>query len=358
MRRLFFGAKRKIVKGKAGGSMKKIRILFLCTYLLVAAATFAGEFLYQNRPMVRISPVRLASVTDTISCNGTLRSENVGVFPENPVRVLRVFVREGQYVEKGDLLAQVDLNDIGARIAGNLEDFSLPESASLDAGSLYSENALENMLQNLRSLTDADYQRVTANSCAIRAPESGYVAAVHAEEGKYAGLVSPLFLICNLEKMSLVLRVSENDISSIQIGQIATVTGASFPGTTYYATVSSIANQATQSILGDSSSRVQVVLQFENTDISLFPGTSATAKIRVGKRNGVMQVPAEAISQDETGSEYLFAYEDGKAVKRAVTCHYSVSGFAEVEDLSERTLIIVSSDKPLSENVSVRLCED
>jgi multidrug efflux pump subunit AcrA (membrane-fusion protein) len=106
------------------------------------------------------------------------------------------------------------------------------------------------------------------------------------------GSTSAFAVLSDLSSMRLVAPLSESEIGSVRVGQIATVTIEALEGRKLAAHVSEVATLAT------SSSGVvsyDVTFQLDQMDSGLKPGMSATAEVVVKQAEGV-NVPTSAIS--------------------------------------------------------------
>ena len=125
---------------------------------------------------------------------------------------------------------------------------------------------------------------------------------------------SAFAVLSDLSSMQLVVALSESEISSVKVGQIATVTVEALEGRQLVAHVSEVATLAT------SSSGVvsyDVTFTLDQMESRLKPGMSATAEVVVKQAEG-LSVPTSAISG---GS--VTVVRDGKDVRQGV-----VSGLA------------------------------
>jgi membrane fusion protein, macrolide-specific efflux system len=103
---------------------------------------------------------------------------------------------------------------------------------------------------------------------------------------------TPFAEIVNTDSMTMTVALSESDISTVKVGQPATVTIDAISGLELGAHVSSI------STVGTSSSGVvsyDATLTLDQTDSRVRPGMSASASVIVGEAQGVT-VPNQAVT--------------------------------------------------------------
>ncbi len=329
--------------------MKKYKIILSITYLLLAITGFATEYFYDSIPEILITKAKIGSVIDTVSYSGIVCAESHVIFSKQVAKVVAVYVNEGEYVRKGDLIARLDLND-------KPQDFIEQQAQSItDWGISIGDQSLNDLLSSLTQ--SGQYNSVVASGAGIRAPSDGYITKILVKEGDYATSVSPICVISDQSKLSVRVQVAEDRISNIEIGQSAVVTGSGFAGSTYYGVVEKIASQATQSLLNNNGATVAVDISLSNPDNKIMPGFTATVRIRTGKRDNVIQVPLEAINQDDDGKEYVWIYQDGYVRREYLSCQYTSYGYAEVESFNVDQWIVAQGRSDMKEGTSVRVAQ-
>ena len=99
-----------------------------------------------------------------------------------------------------------------------------------------------------------------------------------------------------------------------------------------------------------------VTLDDDQLDDSLRPGLSAKARIVIGSTPAALVVPYEDVMQDEEGNEYVFLYQEGKAVKRmVVTGDELTSGYQILEGLQNGDQVIRAPEElELTDGMRVR----
>lgn len=328
--------------------MKKYKILIIITYILLTICGFAADYFYENMPDVTLTKAQVGRVVDSISYTGTVRAREAGVFASGACRIVDVYVRKGQYVKKGDLLASLDMNDT-----------SVDHAWRQLQGQLSGETINEDLLSEIWSAAQGvnNYEAVRESGAVLRAPMDGYVTTVSIRKGDYSSIVSPLFIITDRNQMSVKLQVPENRISEIVPGQTVSITGSGFGGQIYYGQVEKIADQASQSLLDNDGAKIPVTITLNRPDRAVMPGFTATATIRLRTRDSVIKIPLELIDQDETGKEYVWLYQGGIARKEYIDCRYTSYGYAEVVSFDVNQWIIGQTSEALRDGSAVRLSE-
>ena len=125
----------------------------------------------------------------------------------------------------------------------------------------------------------------------------------------------PAITIASDEGLQVRLSVNESQISDIQVGQPAEITGVGFH-TCYTGTVKSISSEAKQVVSTTGQETVvEVVVSVDNPGNDIKPGYTAKAKIITAQNDNVLIAPYEAVRAEEDGSEYVLKLKGQRAVK-------------------------------------------
>lgn len=116
--------------------------------------------------------------------------------------------------------------------------------------------------------------------------------------------------IINSRTLTMTVSLSEDDISEVKVGQIATVDMTALSGVELAAKVTSISPLGTTS---DDVTSYDVTVTTTQSNAKVLPGMSATAEIVTDQQQGVT-LPTEAITGDT-----VQLYKDGRTTTQAVT---------------------------------------
>ena len=204
-----------------------------------------------------------------------------------------VVLAEATVTETEALLArQIELK----RISGG----KVPSGSVIDSAYATAQRARANLAATQAAVDTAEAQvRINEsdlNKAVIKSPIDGIVLTRSIEPGQTvaASFTAPqLFIIAEkLERMLLKVTIAEADIGHVAKGQKATFTVDAWPDRSYTATVSvvSFGSAVTQNVV-----TYEADLDVTNDDLSLRPGMTATADIRVQESKGVFLVPTAAL---------------------------------------------------------------
>jgi membrane fusion protein (multidrug efflux system) len=211
----------------------KARISFLAIVLTALMAAFVlvgcqdqesmaiAENTSPEVPAIPVSVEIVEPVTlrDVIFLPGeTEASEDVKVAANTAGRVDWIGPREGQKVNKGDLLIKIDVSALKASL-------DHAEAAYKLAGDLYQrrrrlydnkiiarEELDQSETQRTLALTDLEQIKVRYNHGFPRSPITGIVNHLYLDVGEYADIGKPIADIVNIDKIKINVRVPELDV--------------------------------------------------------------------------------------------------------------------------------------------------
>lgn len=310
-------------------------------------------------PTVTVIVPGRQQVPHEISATGSLaarRDMPVGVAGEGGM-IARVLVEAGDWVQAGQVLAVIDrsvqaqearqltANIDVARADAALAQEELERARALVGRGFISKADLERRI----ATRDAANARVrvaqaqVAQSWAriarldIRAPAAGLVLERKLEAGQVVGSGSgALFRIAAAGEMELVARLSQQDLSRVNVGTSATVTPVgserSFAGRVWQ--ISSVIDP--QSRLGNA--RIAIPYAPE-----LRPGGFGTANIRAGMTYAPL-LPESAVQSDDKGNFVYLVNERNIVVRRNVKLgEVSEAGVPVIEGLNGNERIVLSA---------------
>lgn len=307
-------------------------------HLLFAAALLAacesespepGSWKATATVVTQLAEIR--PVVDEIEALGTARAnESIEIQPRISSLVERIVFEEGQLVEKGALLVELENSEIVAGLA--LAEASLSESRSLynRSRSLADTDAISaSSLEQLLAQVQVDEAQVEAararlDNTRIRAPFSGNIGLRRVSPGSF---VSNSTVIATLDDVSVIkLDFSVPEVFLPVLAQGMTVAAESlvFPDRVFEGTVASIDTR-----LDPVTRAVQVRAVIPNSDGLLKPGMFMSVDLKRNRGDKVV-APEQAIVP-EGGSQYVFVVADGVAEKRAVELGRRMPGYVIVE---------------------------
>lgn len=245
-------------------------------------------------------------------------------------------VQEGDWVERGAVLAQVRTSDYQNQVNGAKGQLAQAQAAVENARLNYDRAtalyASQSLIKPDLDTAKAKYESSAAavasaqaqlaqsqlalDDCAIRSPLSGWVLSRSVEVGSLVGPASPGFVLADLHLVKGVFGVPDISISSVKLGAAQTLTTEAVPGE-FHGRITAISPAA------DPKSRVfSVEVSIPNPGVALRAGMVATLVIGGSQlATPVPVIPLSAVvrSVRDPGKFAAFVVETqgGKTVARS-----------------------------------------
>ncbi|AQG81672.1 efflux RND transporter periplasmic adaptor subunit [Spirosoma montaniterrae] len=318
-----------------------------------------------------IIPVKLAPVGTVVRAEPVVASGLVSSSEEARLSfkvggiINRMFVEEGQTVQKGQLLATLDLTEINAQVSQAQlatekaeRDFSRVKSLYADTAATLEQLQNATTGQNVakQNLTIAQFNR---NFAQIRSSVDGTVTRKATNAGEYVAPGASVYFISGNRPGDWVVRVgvSDKDWARLRLGNRANIALDAYPGKTFTGTVSKLAQAA------DPVSKLyEVEIKISSSGVKLAPGLFAKATLVPAQSRSYAVVPVESIVEGngKEGFVYVLAQDRKRVQKLPVQIGFldgdkvlltnAPSGVREVVTagsafLTEESEIIVKSEK-------------
>jgi membrane fusion protein (multidrug efflux system) len=276
--------------------------------------------------------IELRPLVDEIEALGTAKAnESVEIRPRISSLVTRIFFEEGQFVEEGDLLVELENSEIVAGLA--LAEASLSESRSLYNRSKELESTQAISASNLEALlaqVKVDEANVAAaraklRNTRVRAPFSGRIGLRRVSPGSFVDSDTVITTLDDVGVIKLDFSVPETFVNVVKKDMRIVARSLVFPDRDFSGTVASIDTR-----LDPVSRAVEVRAFIPNEDGLLKPGMFMTVELQ-RDRGDVLLAPEQAIVPEGT-RQYLYVVSEGIAEKRQVTLGRRIPGFVVVSD--------------------------
>jgi len=287
------------------------------------------------------APVELRSMIDDIEALGTARAnESIDIQPRIASIVDRVAFEEGQVVQQGDLLIELENNEIVAGLA--LARASLSESRSiydrskaLASSQAISASNLDQLLAQV-NIDEAQVQaaRARLDNTRILAPFAGRVGLRRVSPGSLVDSQDVITTLDDVSRIKLDFSVPETFLTVVKVGMKIQARSIVYPDRVFEGTVTSI-----DSRLDPVSRAVKIRALIPNDDGGLKPGMFMTVDLQ-RDRGKVLVVPEQSIVPEGT-LQFVFVVKEGTVEKRPVTIGRRIPGFVVIREglkLGERVI--------------------
>jgi RND family efflux transporter MFP subunit len=275
----------------------------------------------EDAVVVRTTPVSVFAYSPELTYSGTIASTSEAKLSfKIGGMISRVYVKEGDHVAKGQLLASLDLTEINAQVeqaTQNAEktnrDFNRMKSLFEDTAATLEQYQNVQTQQNVakENLRIAAFNRQYAQ---IKAAYAGTITRKIMNEGEYASSGSPVLIMNGTAGNDWVMRfgVTDRDWVLLQKGNIATVHIDAYPDKPFSGRISKIA-EAADALSGTYETEVQIFPDGRK----LAPGLFATIHIQAKAAQKINRIPIEALAEADGKTGYVYALNsDKKTVSR------------------------------------------
>jgi HlyD family secretion protein len=324
--------KKKIILGAIGAVV----------LLVVLMGSLRGKD--RNVPRVTTAKVEKIDLTSKVTANGKIQARRkVDLSALVMGQIVNLAVKEGDKVDKGDLLLQIDRAQLAAQAAGREAGLAAGRS-DLAAARSTAEQARRDFQRargnfDAKILSEAEYQRARslletaeanlaateqrmremgANLAASRdslskttvtAPIAGVVTFLPVKEGEVTVIGTmnnpgtQLLTISDMSEVEAVMMVDETSVPEVKIGQKADLSIDAYPNRHFEGVVTEVGNSPiarndpdllslTQ---GSEAINFKVKIRAVNPPETIRPGFSVTADIITGRKEGIPAIPIQAL---------------------------------------------------------------
>lgn len=270
------------------------------------------------------------NLVDEIQALGTAgANESIQIRPRIASIVTRIAFEEGQRVNKGDLLVELESSEIRAGLA--VAEAALSESRGLynRSQTLASTQAISasnlEQLQASMQVNEAQVEAAKARlaNTVIRAPFAGRIGLRRVSPGSYVDTSSVITTLDDTETIKLDFSIPETFLSVVSVGMNIIAHSLVYPEQDFVGQVASIDTR-----LDPVSRSVQIRAVLPNPKGLLKPGMFLTVNLQ--RDRGPVLVAPEASIVPERGMQFVFRIEDGKARMQEVTLGRRAPGLVEI----------------------------
>lgn len=370
---------------------------------------------------VKMGNVTTRDIEETLLVEGPVSgSETAEVTSALNNKILQINVKEGDYVTKGQVLAVLDSTDIQNEISQAQQKLELSKLTTDETvrqqqtnydNAVITMNEAKRVLDQSQSLleagaisedefilakqayekavvavdgfhtvngkvvpTESQKKSISLDSNAIalkqndiektliKSPINGTVTRVNARLGRYAADTenkAAMFVIEDLVNLNVKVRVGEQQIGKIKLGQQVTISSNILGKQTLAGVVDSIAPSGENKDASGTKKVIPVTIKITEKSDVLIPGVTAKSKIMIASKKGIKAVPSEAVHADlEGNNHYVYkVLEDNTVKKVPVQINLQDAFYTEImsDELKEGDKIVLSSgEEILQEGSKVR----
>ena len=261
--------------------------------------------------------------------------QNLIIYPEYSGVLTQVYVKSGQKVNKGQILARIDDGGLSNQLAQMETQATLAKTTFERQKNLW-DKKIGSEIQFLQAKTNYEAQmkavaqmKAQLGKTIVKAPFSGVIDEVITEKGQVVGPGQQLMRIVNLSDMYVSANVPESFIGKIKNGAIVDVEVKS-TGKTYKGKVRQIGNY-----INPNNRNFSIEVAVPNSDNLLRPNQVAVLKIEDYKKANAILVPESIVTENAVGEKIIYTVDtsgkEPKAIKKTIVVGLTSGANIEVK---------------------------
>lgn len=269
--------------------------------------------------------------------------------------VVRVMVEEGQFVGKGQAMAEVDgqnvrsAHEISAATLNQAEDAYRRLKNLYDKGTLPEIKMVEMETALAKAKAAEAISRKSVDEIVLKAPFDGYVASssVHVGANVVPGVTG--FKLVKIDRVKVSLSVPEKEIGKVNIGQKVTFSVSALGDSVFSG---KIVNRGVIASIISHSYSVKVAV--DNRKHKLLPDMVCKVRLENTEGDYNIVVPQQTI-QISGQDKFVWVVKDGKAHRQPVTTGDIINEGVVIESgLTSGDIVIIEGQNKVCEGMSVK----
>jgi HlyD family secretion protein len=320
-------------------SKKKKIIIGSSALAIILVVVFAISKTKKNPLEITVQTEKASKqkIVETVTATGRIQPQTkVKISADVAAKITHLFVKEGDWVESGQLLVQLDrerflaaMESAEANLKASESNASLARENMIKAEKDYirmkdlSEKKLESQANLDQAYATDKAEKARYNSAlqqveqakavlkqakddlsktTIYAPMAGTISKLNKEVGEIA-LGSQfqedvIMIVSNLAGMEALVNVDENDVVSVSVGDSAKIEVDALPDKVFKGVVREIASSATITGSGTTEQKTEFEVKISVVDAGedLRPGMTASSDITTEIRESALSVPIQCVT--------------------------------------------------------------
>ena len=346
------------------GKLKFIILLILIILGLVYYFTHRNkkEKIYIND--YSYMEVKKTDEIGTLNLNGYIKANNpIGIFVDKKLKVKEVFIKNGDFVKKGQVLMTFD-DDETNKLNRNIEkerinlqkiQRDLKTTRELQKLGGASKNDVKNLEDNARisQLSIDEYTEILNKTATeVRSPVDGVVSNLKAQENYLVDTDSSLLEIIDSNDLRIIVEIPEYNSQSVKLGQSVKVRqDISDDDKVYDGEITKISRLSTTSSL-TSENVLEADVKTKEVIPNLIPGFKIKAVLQLKADEKNIIIPKIAL-QSEDGKYFVFTIDNKNTIKRKEVTVKNIVGdnIIITSGLNVGEILVITPDNRLSDGL-------
>jgi membrane fusion protein, multidrug efflux system len=351
---------------------KNSHTLIILLAVAALAASCGGEkkevtksVIDESAIAVKLTPVQQGEYSLPVISSGLIATETESRLSFKVSGVItKIYVKEGQTVSKGQLLASLDLTEIDAQVAQAKNSWEKTKR-DLDRGQrLFKDSAATlEQIQNLQTasqVAEESFRIASFNRqySTIHANNSGKVIRKFLNEGELASSGSPVLIVNSSGQNEWIVKIGLPDVDWVRVkqGDKVKITTDAYPGIQLDGEVSSV-NEGADAVSGLYQAEVKIIPGKRKLASGLF----AKVEIVPSVKTKLWSVPIEAVVEGYGKNAYVFVAGENKLSVQKIPVQVAYLSGQEAfisAGLESVQQVITSGSAFLTENSSITIVQN
>ena len=302
--------------------------------------------------LVSVVAAARENVPQTSLYSSTVQAKVVNnIAPQGAGRIQKLNVEVGDFVAKGQVLAEMDKVQL--------------EQAQLKLRNDETELERVRTLLSQGGISQADFDQlelafnVSKSSCRnieentiLRSPVSGVITARNYDRGDMFTMGQPIYTVQQITPVKILVGISETDYTRDRKGHTVSITAHALPGKEFSGTVNRL-----YPTMDPATHTFNVEVTVPNTRRELRPGMYARVTVNFGSTFNIVLPDTAVLKMQGAGTRSVFVVDpEGKAEMRVVTLGRHFDGKYEIlSGLEEGEQVVVKGNSALKAGQAVQI---
>ena len=273
------------------------------------------------------------------------------VVPQSGNRIAKVYVEVGDFVSKGQILAEMDavgLTQSALKLANDSTELARLRGL-FQAGGI-SQSDFE-AVELAYKVSKSSYDNLLENTI-LRAPMGGVITARNYDSGDMYAMASPIYVVQQITPVKILVGISETDYTRVKKGDVVSITADAIPGRTFegkvnrlYPTIDPATHTFTAEIL------------VTNADRVLRPGMYARVTVTFAVNESIVIPDSAVIKQQGSGQRSVYLLQPDNTVESVVVTpgkHFGQE-YEILDGLKEGDIVVTKGHSALRDGAQVTL---
>lgn len=331
--------------------MKKKKIFLILTMILILMLSgyiLPIAIINNFTKVTLISPYTI-DVYNDVNVSGEIKEVDVSQVVSNiPIITNNVLVKVGDDVKANQPIATIDryaTQDAILSIVDNLMQTSSYMQNMTELFTLLDMFGVD--IAELNNNINDEVLAVSANTIptTIKATADGTITSLDLVKG---GIIFPQSVVCTISKtdeLYVELQINEDNINQVTVGDIVLFKSIANEDDMYQGKITTIFPTATKSYQGITQKTVVgAYVELDEKYENLKAGYNIVGVIKDNTKTNALILPYETIMQDSNNNEFVYIYEENRAIKQIITTGKELPQGVEIlSGVTENSTIIYNS---------------